>query len=105
MDASDKKSVRVRIFGNEFPIRSEADPEYTKRVAKYVDSMMRYVNKGMKSDDVQTVAVLAAMSITDELFRSRRGLNTLGEELRRRTQDILNLIEEDARGSNSEIAG
>ncbi|MFQ6104774.1 MAG: cell division protein ZapA [Candidatus Glassbacteria bacterium] len=100
METEERKSVRVRIFGEEFPIRSEADPEYTKKVAKYVDSMMRHVKKGMKSSDARTVAILAAMSITDELFRSRQGLNSLGEELARKTKEILNLIEEGrARGN------
>ncbi len=94
METEEKKSVRVRIFGEEYPIKSEANPEYTKRVAEYVDSMMRNVNKGMKQKEVHAVAVLAAMSITDELFRSRSGLNSLGNELKKKTRDILNLLEE-----------
>jgi cell division protein ZapA len=105
MDAEEKKSVRVRIFGEEFPIRSEANPEYTRKVAEYVDSMMHHVKKGMKSQDAHTIAILAAMSITDELFRSRRGLNSLGVELKKRTEDILHLLEEDVRGSDGEERG
>jgi cell division protein ZapA (FtsZ GTPase activity inhibitor) len=94
MEMEAKKSVRVRIFGEEFPIKSEAEPEYTKKVAEYVDSMMRNVNKGMKSTDARIVAVLAAMSITDELFRTRRGLTMLGDELKRKTKAIIDLIDE-----------
>ncbi len=94
MEMEEKKSVRVRIFGEEFPIKSEAEPEYTRKVAEYVDSMMRNVNKGMKSTDTKIVAVLAAMSITDELFRTRRGLSSLGEELKKKTRAIIELIDQ-----------
>jgi cell division protein ZapA len=98
MKAEEKKSVKVRIFGEEYPIRSNEDPEYTTKVAEYVDSMMRHVSKGMKSVDAHTVAILAAMSITDELFRSRRGYISLNEELKNRTSRILSLIDEEVEG-------
>jgi len=102
METEEKKSVKVRIYGQEYPIRSNEDPEYTKKVAEYVDSMMRHVSKGMKTSDVHTVAILAAMSITDELFRSRRGYLTLSKELKKRTGRILSLIDEEAEGKRSE---
>lgn len=93
MKTDEKKSVKVHIFGEDFPIKSEAEPEYTKMVADYVDSIMRNVNRAMKPSDVRIVAVLAAMSITDELFQARRGLKSLSEELKKRTEEILKLLE------------
>ena len=100
MGTEEKKSVKVHIFGEDFPIRSEAEPEYTKMVADYVDSIMKNVNRGMKLADVRVVAVLAAMSITDELFQARRGLKSLSEELKQRTEEILKLLDT-GRGESS----
>jgi len=102
MDTEEKKSVKVRIFGEEYPIRSDENPEYTKKVAEYVDSMMRHVNKGTKTSDAHTVAILAAMSITDELFRSRKGFLTLGDELKKRTSRILGFIDGEAAEDSSD---
>jgi cell division protein ZapA len=93
METDEKKSVKVHIFGEDFPIRSEAEPEYTKMVADYVDSIMKHVNRSMKPSDARIVAVLAAMSITDELFQARRGLKSLSEELKKKTEEILLLLE------------
>jgi cell division protein ZapA len=93
METDEKKSVKVHIFGEDFPIRSEAEPEYTKMVADYVDSIMKNVNRSMKPSDARIVAVLAAMSITDELFQARRGLKSLSEELKKKTEEILSLLE------------
>jgi len=102
MNTEEKKSVKVRIFGEEYPIRSEEEPEYTSKVAEYVDTMMRHVNKSVKSSDAHTIAILAAMSITDELFRSRKGFLTLREEFGKRTNRILDLIDQGIEGKSSE---
>ena len=47
MSAKQKHSVTVRIAGEEHTIRSNADPEYTKQCARYVDE--RIVRKAGKS--------------------------------------------------------
>ena len=33
---TDKKSIKVRIFGSEYPLRGESE-DFTRRVATYVD--------------------------------------------------------------------
>ena len=63
--------LKVNIYGNDYPIKGNTDVEYIRRVAKYVDSKMREVNKNVSSDSSLKVAILAALNITDELFRER----------------------------------
>ena len=63
-----KMTIKVKIYGKEYSIRSSRDTEYVEEVARYVDNKMSDVDKsGISSSPVQ-VAVLAAMNITDELF-------------------------------------
>jgi len=66
-----KKTIRVTIFGEEYPLRGEADTEYMQRVAEYVDRSMRSVAEKAGHLSAAKIAVLAAINIADELFRER----------------------------------
>lgn len=66
-----KQSVKVNIFGEDYPIKGDADADYIQEVARYVDQKMKEVSERLSNKLPLRVAVLAAMSITDELFRER----------------------------------
>lgn len=66
-------SVKVTIYGTEYPVKGDADPEYIRSVAAYLDGKMREVGKSLSVKSTTKVAVLAALNITDELMRSREG--------------------------------
>jgi len=68
----EKARVKVTIFGREYSILSEVDPDYIIRAADYLDSKMREVAENFPNVSENRVAVLAALNITDELFRSAR---------------------------------
>jgi len=63
--------LKVNIYGNDYPIRGNTDVEYIRKVAKYVDSKMKEVYGDVPSDSHLKIAILAALNITDELFRER----------------------------------
>ncbi len=82
--ADRRTSVRVTILGDEYTIRSDASPAHTREVAEYVDRKIRQVMSAGTIVETHKVAILAALQITDELFRARaeeRGLNSAIEEL------------------------
>ena len=68
------KTIRVNIFGDEYPLRAEgdADTEYMTRVADHVDRAMRKIADRSPSLPAAKVAILAALNITDEMFSSLR---------------------------------
>ena len=68
-----KPAVRVTIGGEEFTVRSEHSPEYTMEVAAYVDEALARVREMVPMADSHKAAMLAALSITDELFQARLG--------------------------------
>jgi len=68
--------LKVNIYGNDYPIKGNTDVEYIRRVAKYVDGKMKEVFKDVPSEDSLKIAILAALNITDELFKER----TLGKK-------------------------
>ena len=64
-----KKAVTVRIAGEEHTIRSNTEPEYTTRCAAHVDQRIHEIKKQVGLLEGHKVAILAALSITDELFQ------------------------------------
>ena len=68
--AADGKSIKVKIFGSEYPLRGESE-ELTKKVASYVDEMINTIHEKIPEQPPLTVAVLSALNITEDLFKER----------------------------------
>ena len=85
-----KHLVKVQIYGEEYSLRTDADPAHTRAVAAYVDQAIRAVVDSGAVVETHKAAILAALQITDELFRARAGddhtaarIESLAGELRR----------------------
>ncbi len=58
--------VRVMIYDQEYSMKGELDPGYIQKLAKYLDTKMRWVAGRTHTVDSLRVAVLAALNIADE---------------------------------------
>ncbi|HLA99904.1 MAG TPA: cell division protein ZapA [Bacteroidota bacterium] len=74
--AIDGKSIKVKIFGSEYPLRGESE-ELTKKVANYVDHMINSIHTKIPEQPPLTVAVLSALNITEDLFKEREKMKSL----------------------------
>lgn len=74
--SEERRTTRVNVLDEPFGIKSEADPEYTREVAAHVDATLRALRASAPSLEPFPVAVLGAMEITDELFRTRERIGT-----------------------------
>ena len=72
---ADRKSIKVKIFGSEYPLRGESE-EFTRRVATYVDDMINTIHGKLPEQPTLTVAVLSALNITEDLFKERERSST-----------------------------
>ncbi len=92
--ADDKStSMKVTIFGETYNIKSQADPDYTASVAEYVDRIMMLIKGQVGMQDPLKIAILASMSITDDLFQTREKLEKQDQEIESRCNSLLNLVE------------
>jgi cell division protein ZapA len=79
----DRRNVaKVSIVGEEYGIRSDAEPDHTRAVAAYLDREIRRVMSGNPLLEPHKAAILAAMTITDELFKERIVAREVEEQLR-----------------------
>lgn len=89
---SAKTVVKVNIVGDEYSIRTDEAPEHTRAVAEYLDKAIRKVMSSGSVIETNKAAILAALQITDELFKARDGTGEVEESIRRLSADIRRLL-------------
>jgi cell division protein ZapA len=94
-----KNAVRVIIGGEEYTVRSELPPEYTREVASYLDAALKRVRDSLPMVESHKAAILAALSITDELFQARQGDREAADRLSAMANDLARLLPPAKRGS------
>ncbi|MHB9029476.1 MAG: cell division protein ZapA [Candidatus Latescibacterota bacterium] len=65
------KTTLVRILGEDYPLKSDADPEYMKRLAKYVEETVLNVTSKIKLPSHLKPEILAALLIADAYFTEK----------------------------------
>jgi cell division protein ZapA len=89
----EKNVVRVEIFGTGYTIRGEEDQEYIREVAAYVDEKMREINDRLPIASLGKVAVLASLTIADELFKERQEQEKLADRFHERADSLAQELE------------
>ena len=92
-----KRSVTVQIAGNRYSLKTDEDDRWVKSVAAFVDGKMREAQKHTRTVDTQSVAVLTALQIAEELFAERREARELRNSIREKSQSLLDYLEREAR--------
>ena len=79
--------VRVNILGQEYVMKTSANPKYIQDVAKYVNEKMDEIKKsGVDPSSQQLkISVLACMNITAELF-----------DIKSKSKDVVSRVENQA---------
>jgi cell division protein ZapA len=87
------ESVKVEIFGQMYNIKGKDDHDYIRELAEFVDAKMKDVQKGTGTADPHRVAILAALTISDELFRLLRQHGALEKTAETAAQRLLSITE------------
>lgn len=96
-----KSAVKVTIGGEEYSVRSELPPEYTREVAAYLDASLQRVRGSLPSVETHKQAILAALAITDELFQARRGDRDVAARMTTLAEDVARLLPPAKRGKRA----
>ncbi|MBN1837373.1 MAG: cell division protein ZapA [Spirochaetales bacterium] len=66
-----KSSLEVDILGTRFTIQSRDDQAYLEGLVAHLGNTVRHIQERYPSYEPVKVSLLAALNITDELFRCR----------------------------------
>lgn len=95
--------VKVTIVGEEYTIRSDASPEHTRAVAHYVDQAIKRVLNSTPVVETHKAAILAALQITDELFKARDSRESLDSAIEALGAEVRRWLPPNKRGDTSEV--
>lgn len=87
-----KTVVKVTIGGDEYSLKSDRPPEYTREVAEHLDRALKEVLEVGAIVESHKAAILAALTIADELFQSRRSQAELAERIKALTAEVSRLL-------------
>jgi len=85
------ESVQVEIFGQVYTIKGKQDPAYIRELAEFIDGKMREIQRGTGTVDPHRVAILTALTITDELYKVRKQYGSLEKSAEKVTKRLLDL--------------
>ncbi len=92
-DPPEPSSVRVKIYDREFALRTTGDPQRLQALCDSLDKRMREVAASTGAVDTLKVAILAALSLGDDLQRLREELSKLDESVSRRSLACASLLD------------
>ena len=88
-----KNSVRVRILGEEYTVRTDATPERARAIAQYFDRAVRQVLTGGHVPETHRAAILAGLQIAGELFEARDAAEELTVAMRSLAQEVQQVVD------------
>ena len=90
----DPKVVHVEVHGQKYPIKTELDPRYVEELAQFVEARMTLASRSSPSSDVVGLAILTALNITDEFFRTRSALNASSGNVSARAEALEKIVDQ-----------
>lgn len=85
--------MKIEIFDQSYNVQADGNEEYLTELAEYVDSKMREVAEATRMADSLKVAVLAALNVADEMFRTREKNARLEGPIRERVEKCLGMVD------------
>ena len=85
--------VNVRIYDREYALRTSGDVEHMEFLCEQLDKRMRDAADASGSVDTLRVAILAALTLTDDLFRLQDEFRKLDEVVGRRSMECVTMLD------------
>jgi cell division protein ZapA (FtsZ GTPase activity inhibitor) len=75
-------------------MRTQLDPQYVEELAAFVEQRMKLASNSSPSSDIVGLAILAALNITDEYFRTRTALTSSSGDLAVRAAELEKIVDQ-----------
>jgi cell division protein ZapA len=88
-----ERLLEIRVFGQTYTVKTDAEEDYIQEVAKYVNEKMEEVLKKTKSVSTLNVAILTALNIADDLLKEKERRVALLREVETKSKDLAEKID------------
>jgi cell division protein ZapA len=90
---AEERVVEIKVFGQTFSVKTEAEEAHIQAVAQYVNEKMEEVLKKTRSVSTLNVAILTALNIADDLLKEREQRKALLKEVEIKSKDLVEKID------------
>ena len=87
------KQIKVKIYDQEYVIKSDESEEQLNRIAAYVNDKLREIQDNTKGLSEKKMAILVALNIASEYFQAVKERNELSANVRQKTETLISNIE------------
>lgn len=87
------KQIKVKIYDQEYVIKSDESAEQLNRIADYVNDKLKEIEDNTEGLSEKKMAILVALNIASEYFLAIKERDELSVNIRQRTEVLLNNIE------------
>jgi cell division protein ZapA (FtsZ GTPase activity inhibitor) len=89
---AEAKRVELTFLGAKLTVRTEASPEYLHSLVRHLEAAVAQLRRSGVRDDT-TALMLAALDVTDELFREREDKQRSEGDVGARLGALVTLLE------------
>ena len=86
-------SVEVKVLGQTYTIKTDAEESHIQRVVDYVNEKIEEILRKTKTISSLNVAILAALNIADDLLKEREKRKAFLREVELRSKDLVEKID------------
>ena len=92
-EQQEASSVRTKIYDREYALRTSGEPEQLQSLCAGLDKRMREIAASTGAVDTLKVAILAALSLADDLQRTREEMQKLDDSVSRRSIACVSILD------------
>ena len=96
-----ERSVEIKVFGQTYTVKTDAEEGHIQEVARYVNEKMNEVLKKTRSVSTLNVAILTALNIADDLLKEKENRVAILREIEVRSKDLADKIDIQIGGKES----
>ena len=87
------KQIKVKIYDQEYIIKSEESEDQLSRIADFVNDKLKEIQDNTEGLSEKKMAILVALNIASEYFQARKERDDLLVNIRQRTEALVNNID------------
>ena len=88
----EERLVEIRVFGQTFSVKTDADEAHIQAVAQYVNEKMEEILKKTRSVSTLNVAILTALNIADDFLKEKEQRKAFLREVEVKSKDLVEKI-------------
>ncbi len=96
-----EKTVEIKVFGQTYTVKTDAEEGHIREVARYVNEKIDEVLKKTRSVSTLNVAILTALNIADDLLKERANRMMILREIELKSKDLVEKIDIQIGGKES----